>query len=186
MDAIRRVIAAVDDSGRSVFVGDELVAAIAPPILGGATLIDLVGEDGRPTVPNDGSHDQQRRYFPPPGGYRYTLFSYPPKTRMTVPDDLPAAIAESARLAPGLEDAVASPDGWHYTSTVDLEYVIEGEFTLYLDEGASKVLRAGDCIVHCGEKHSWVNESDAQATMLLVFIGADQDEDRFGSHRIQK
>ena len=186
MDTIRRVIAAVDDSGKSVFVSDEEVRAISPPILGGATLIDLFGEDGTPTVPNQGEHDAARRYFPPAGGYRYTLFSYPPASRMTVPDDLEAAIAHSARIAPGLEDAVSTPDGWHYTATVDLEYVIEGEFTLYVDDGERKVLRAGDCIVHCGEKHSWVNESDAQATMLLVFIGARQDEQRFGRHRIEK
>ena len=186
MDTIRRVIAAVDDSGRSVFVGDEQVPGIAPPILEGATLIDLFGEDGTPTVPNGGAHDESRRYFPPAGGYRYTLFSYPPASGMSVPDDLTVAVAQSARMAPGLEDAVSTPDGWHYTATVDLEYVIEGEFTLYLDDGASKVLRAGDCIVHCGEKHSWVNESDAQATMLLVFIGAEQDERRFGAHRIEK
>jgi hypothetical protein len=42
-----------------------------------------------------------------------------------VPNDLESAIAESARLAPGLEDAVSTPDGWHYTATVDLEYVIK-------------------------------------------------------------
>lgn len=186
MDRIRRVIAAVDEDGKSVFVSDEEVAAIAPPVLGGAQLIDLFGEDRTPTVPNDGAHDEGRRYFPPSGGYRYTLFSYPPRSQMVVPDDLSAAITESARLAPGLEDAVSEPDGWHYTATVDLEYVIEGEFTLYLDDGASKVLRAGDCIVHCGEKHSWVNEGDRQATMLLVFIGADQDEERFGAHRIRR
>ena len=184
MDRIRRVIAAVDADGKSVFVSDEEVAAIAPPILGGAQLIDLFGQDMTPTVPFDGSHDESRRYFPPLGGYRYTLFSYPPQTQMVVPDDLESAVAESARLAPGLEDAVSEPDGWHYTATVDLEYVIEGEFTLYLDDGAKKVLSAGDCIVHCGEKHSWVNESTAQATMLLVFVGADQDEDRFKTYRI--
>jgi hypothetical protein len=179
------VIAGIDGTGKSVFVSDEQVQAIAPPILGGATLIDLFGEDGVPTVPNDGSHDEGRRYFPPAGGYRFTLFSYPPQGKMTVPDDLEAAIAESARLAPGLEDAVSQPDGWHYTKTVDLEYVMEGEFTLYLDDGAKKVLRKGDCIVHCGEKHSWVNESDAQATMLLVFIGAEQDEARFKDWAIE-
>ena len=186
MHKIRRVVAGIDETGKSVFVSDEEVPAIAPPILGGARLIDLFGGDEVPTVPNDGSHDPKRRYFPgAPEGYRFTLFSYPPQGRMVVPDDLEAAIAESARLAPGLEDAVSQPDGWHYTPTVDLEYVIEGEFTLYLDEGASKVLRAGDCIVHCGEKHSWVNESDAQATMLLIFIGAHQDESRFKDWAIE-
>jgi hypothetical protein len=186
MQSIRRVIAAIDDTGKSVFVSDAQVPAITPPILTGARLIDLFGEDETPIVPNHGTHDESRRYFPPPGGYRYTLFSYPPQTQMVVPDDLDAAIAESARLAPGLEDSVSQPDGVHYTRTVDLEYVIEGEFTLYLDDGASKTLRAGDCIVHCGERHSWANESNAQATMLLVFIGALQEEERFGSYKIER
>jgi mannose-6-phosphate isomerase-like protein (cupin superfamily) len=187
MHTIRRVITGIDSTGKSVVVSDEQVKAIAPPVLGGARLIDLFGGDEIPTVPNDGYHDEKRRYFPgAPEGYRFTIFSYPPQGEMTVPDDLEAAIAESARLAPGLEDAVSSPDGWHYTPTVDLEYVIEGEFTLYLDEGASVVLRAGECIVHCGEKHSWVNTGSTQATMLLVFIGAHQDESRFGAYRIER
>lgn len=180
MDSIRRVVAGIDESGKSIFVSDEEVPATAPPILGGAKLIDLFGEDDVPTVPNNGWADPTRRYFPGgPTGYRFTLFSYPPQGEMVVPDDLEAAIAETARVAPGLEDAVSQPDGWHYTSTVDLEYVIEGEFTLYLDDGAKRVLKAGDCIVHCGEKHSWVNEGATQATMLLVFIGANQDVSRF-------
>jgi mannose-6-phosphate isomerase-like protein (cupin superfamily) len=187
MEQIRRVITGIDPTGKSVVVSDQQVTAVAPPILGGAQLIDLFGADEIPTVPNDGSHDETRRYFPAsPEGYRFTVFSYPPQGEVVVPDDLDSAIAESARLAPGLEDAVSTPDGWHYTSTVDLEYVIEGEFTLYLDEGASTVLRAGDCIVHAGEKHSWVNTGTTQATMLLVFIGARQDESRFKSYRIAR
>jgi mannose-6-phosphate isomerase-like protein (cupin superfamily) len=185
MDSIRRVITGIDASGKSIFVSDEEVKAIVPPILGGAKLIDLFGEDEVPTVPNDGSHDEDRRYFPAgTSSYRYTLFSYPPKGEMVVPDDLEAAIAESAKLAPGLEDAVSEPDGWHYTPTVDLEYVIEGEFTLTVDDGASKVLRQGDCLIQCGAKHSWVNNGPGQATMLVTFIGAKLDEDRFGEHRI--
>ncbi|MBW0101889.1 cupin domain-containing protein [Pseudonocardia sp. KRD291] len=183
---MRRVITGIDDAGKSIVISDTEVPGVRPPVLGGATLIDLFGEDAIPTVPNDGSHDESRRYFPAaPEGYRFTVFSYPPQGAMTVPDDLDAAIAESARLAPGLEDAVASPDGWHYTATVDLEYVIEGEFTLYLDEGASTTLHKGDSIVHCGEKHSWVNTGNTQATMLLVFIGARQDEARFGPYKIE-
>ena len=185
MDNVRRVITGIDEAGKSIVVRDDMVQGICPPVLGGAALIDLFGEDAIPTVPNDGSHDQTRRYFPAsPEGYRFTIFSYPPQGEMRVPDDLDTAIAESARMAPGLEDAVSSPDGWHYTATVDLEYVIEGEFTLYLDEGATTTLRKGDCIVHCGEKHSWVNTGDSQATMLLVFIGAHQDESRFGPYKI--
>ena len=64
MEKIRRVVSGIDADGKSVFVSDEEVKAIAPPILGGARLIDLFGEDQIPTVPNDGSHDESRRYFP--------------------------------------------------------------------------------------------------------------------------
>jgi hypothetical protein len=185
METIRRVISGIDPEGKSIFVSDEEVAATKPPILGGAGLIDLFGEDQPPVLPADGRHDESRRYFPNgPGGYRYTLFTYPPSSQMVVPDDLEAAIAESTRVAPGLEDAVSEPDGWHYTPTVDLEYVIEGEFTLTLDDGASKVLKAGDVMVQCGAKHSWVNNGPGQATMLLVFIGGTMDESRFGSYKI--
>lgn len=181
MERIRRVVTGVDENGKSIFVSDEELAGFTPPILGGARLFRLFGDDAPiPTVPTDGSEDPERRYFPPPGGYRYTVFSYPPAATMRVPADLEAAIGESARMAPGLEDVVSRSDGFHYTASVDLEYVIEGEFTLYLDDGVSKVLRAGDALIQCGAKHSWVNESDAQATMLLTFIGAEVDETRFG------
>lgn len=181
---VRRVVTGVDETGKSIFVSDDEVQSYAPPILGGAQLLDLFGSDQVPTVPSDGSHDERRRYFPAkPGGWRYTIFSYPPEGAMTVPDDLESAIAESARMAPGLEDAVSTPDGWHYTATVDLEYVIEGEFTLSV-EGESKVLKAGDFLVQCGAKHSWANRGSTQATMLLVFLGAHLDESRFGEYRI--
>lgn len=185
MRKIRRVITGIDENGKSIFVSDEEVHEIAPPVLAGATIINLFGEDIVPTVPNDGSNDESLRYYPPTGGYRFSVFTFPPKAQMVMPDDLEAAIAETARVAPGLEEAVSSPDGWHYTSTVDLEYIVAGEFTLYLDGGASKVLRAGDCIVHCGEKHSWANEGTEPATILVTFIGAHQDESRFGEYRIQ-
>jgi hypothetical protein len=180
MERIRRVVTGVDESGKSIFVSDEELTGFTPPILGGARLFRLFGDDAPvPTIPTDGSEDLERRYFPPPGGYRYTVFTYPPAAEATAPVDLQAAIAESARMAPGLEDVVSSSDGFHYTPTIDLEYVIAGEFTLYLDDGVSKVLKAGDALVQCGAKHSWVNESDAPATMLLAFIGAEVDETRF-------
>lgn len=185
MKSIRRVITGIDENGKSVFVSDEEILGVQPPILGGATIIDLFGEDGTPTVPTTGHQAESRRYFPGIPGYRFSIFSYPPASQMVVPDDLRSAIAESARLTPGLEDAVSSPDGWHYTPTIDLEYVMEGEFTLYLDDGVKNVFRKGDAIIHCGEKHSWVNESDSVATMLVTFIGAHQEVERFQSYRLE-
>jgi hypothetical protein len=38
MQSIRRVIAAIDDTGKSVFVSDAQAPAITPPVLAGARL----------------------------------------------------------------------------------------------------------------------------------------------------
>jgi hypothetical protein len=186
MDGIRRVVTGIDETGRSVFVSDERVAAVAPPILNGAKLIELFGADEHPTIPTDGAVASGLKYFPElPHGWRFGIFSYPPETELVAPDDFEEALAETKRLVPGLENAVSEPGGEHYTPTIDLEYVIEGEFTLTLDHGASTVLKQGDCLVQCGAKHSWANKSSGQSTMLVIFIAAELDEDRFGAHRIR-
>ncbi len=96
-----------------------------------------------------------------------------------MPDDLEWATAETDRQTPGMTDAVSDSAGMHYSATVDLEYVIDGEFTLTLDSGEKKVIPAGTALIHCGDNHSWSNESDKPATMLLVFVGAHLDESRF-------
>lgn len=188
MRKVRRVMTGVDHEGKSVFVSDEQVTGVSPPLLGGTELVALHGADDVETVPviDFQSEPGRRRYLPEPEGYRFSIFSFPPKGGITVPEDFEAALAQSVQIVPGIEDVVAERDGRHYTPTVDLEYVIEGQFRLTLDDGASKILRAGDCLVQCGAKHSWTNEGSGPATMLLVFIGARLDESRFGDRRIRQ
>jgi mannose-6-phosphate isomerase-like protein (cupin superfamily) len=181
---MRRVVTGIDENGKSVFVSDEVLEAVMPPSLGGNEIFVVGGSDEQAVVPTTGEVEQGLRFFPmAPEGYRFVIFTYPPEAEMTVPEDADAAWAETERLTPGMGDAVADPGGMHYTATVDLEYVLEGEFTLTLDDGVSKVLKAGDSLIQFGAKHSWANKGDVPATMLLVFVGAKLEEDRFGEHR---
>jgi hypothetical protein len=177
---VRRVITGIDANGRSIFVSDEVVAPRIGPTLGGVKNWVLFGEDEIPTVPNEGVVHEHLDFFPVGDqGYRFLVFSYPPPSEsVPAPDDLEAAIAETERLLPGMSTAVTSSGGTHYTSTVDLEYVISGEFYLELDDGVSTTLRAGDSLVQCGARHHWENRSNDWATMLLVFVGAKLDADR--------
>jgi mannose-6-phosphate isomerase-like protein (cupin superfamily) len=186
VQSIRRVITGIDETGKSVFVADEVVEAKVPPTLGGNQILDLFGSDAIPTVPNDGTVEQGLRFFPTtPEGYRFIIFTYPPESEIVVPEDPAAAWEETERLTPGMGDAVSDSGGMHYTATVDIEYVIAGEFTLTLDDGESRVLKAGDCLVQCGAKHSWANKGDVPATLLLVFVGAHLDESRFGAYAMK-
>jgi mannose-6-phosphate isomerase-like protein (cupin superfamily) len=180
MEEIRRVITGIDENGRSAFVSDEIVPAKIPPTLGGNRIFELFGSDSTPTVPNRGEVETGLRFFPTtPEGYRFIVFSMPPESEVTVPDDPEAAWAETERLTPGMGDAVSDASGMHYTATVDLEFILEGEVTLTLDTGETKVMKAGDALIQCGANHSWFNKGTKPVVILLAFIGANLDDSRF-------
>jgi mannose-6-phosphate isomerase-like protein (cupin superfamily) len=180
MEEIRRVITGIDENGKSAFVSDEIVPAKIPPTLGGNRVFDLFGSDRTPTVPNSGEVEKGLRFFPTtPEGYRYIIFSMPPENEVVVPEDAAAAWEETERLTPGMGDAVSDAGGMHYTATVDLEYILQGEVTLTLDSGESKTMKAGDSIVQCGANHAWSNTGSDTAIILLCFVGANLDASRF-------
>jgi mannose-6-phosphate isomerase-like protein (cupin superfamily) len=182
MEEIRRVITGIDEHGRSAFVSDEIVPAKIPPTLGGNRVFDLFGSDATPTVPNSGEVEKGLRFFPTnPDGYRFVLFSMPPQHEVTVPEDADAAWAETERLTPGMGDAVSDASGMHYTATVDLEFIVQGEVTLTLDSGETKVLKAGDSLIQCGANHAWSNQGTETVIILLTFIGAKLDPSRFAA-----
>jgi quercetin dioxygenase-like cupin family protein len=62
----------------------------------------------------------------------------------------------------------------HRTDTVDFLYVVSGEVVLELDDGAERLLRAGDCIIQNGTRHAWRNRSDEECVILVVLIGAER------------
>jgi mannose-6-phosphate isomerase-like protein (cupin superfamily) len=180
MEELRRVITGIDENGRSAFVSDEIVPAKVPPTLGGNRIFDLFGSDATPTVPNTGTVEQGLRFFPTtPDGHRFIVFSMPPEHEVTMPEDAEAAWAETERLTPGMGDAVSDASGMHYTATVDLEFILQGEVTLTLDTGESKVLKAGEALIQCGANHSWANKGTETVVILLTFIGANLDDSRF-------
>ena len=75
-------------------------------------------------------------------------------------------------VAPGLAESMEDADaGVHRTDTTDLVYVVGGSIALTV--GADRVvLQAGDVVVQNGTSHSWQNEGDRPATLLVFMIGA--------------
>ena len=75
-------------------------------------------------------------------------------------------------VAPGLAESMEDADaGVHRTDTTDLVYVVDGSIALTV--GADRVvLQAGDVVVQNGTSHSWQNEGDRPATLLVFMIGA--------------
>jgi hypothetical protein len=178
---MRRVVTGIDENGTSIVVSDDEIEPVRGPVLGGTKNYVLWGADGPQTVPSDGSLESGLSFFPQgTDSFRFHVFSYPPASEVPEPpSDMEAALAETERLLPGITAAVTDESGMHWTASIDLEFVIEGEFVLELDNGKEITLRAGDCVVQCGAKHAWYNRHDGWSTAVLVFIGTKMDESRF-------
>jgi mannose-6-phosphate isomerase-like protein (cupin superfamily) len=171
---VRRVVTGHDSSGKSVFVSDEAVAPVEPMLMPGFLNHPLWGGDQAPHFPDDGSMPHWHAYFPPVGGFRFAILTFPPLSAMEDLDiDGEAAIADAEEKLPGMLGYMDPTDpGMHTTDTIDFEVVLEGTVVLELDDGAEVTLKPGDTVVQNGTRHRWKNPGDTPARMALFICGA--------------
>ena len=169
---VRRVVTGHDASGKSVFVSDETVEPARPTMLPAAEFHLLWGGDKTPQFPDDGSMPEWHTYFPPIGGFRFGMFSVPPRAEEAYVD-LEAGLADMEAKLPGLMRYMDPTDpGMHTTDTIDFEVVLEGTIVLELDDGAEVTLQPGDTVVQNGTRHRWKNPGDTTARIALFICGA--------------
>ncbi|MCH9669799.1 MAG: cupin domain-containing protein [Actinomycetia bacterium] len=172
---VRRVVTGHDASGKSVFVSDDTVAPRTPVLLPGSEFTMLWGGDTAPQFPDDGSMPDWHTYFPPIGGFRFSMFTLPPGTAKIDPGQLSAeeALADAEDKLPGLLGYLEPDDpGMHTTDTIDFEVVLEGTVVLELDDGAEVTLHPGDTVIQNGTRHRWRNPGDTVARLALFVCGA--------------
>jgi hypothetical protein len=170
---VRRVVTGHDGEGKAIFASDEEVEPVTIALLPGAEFHRLWGADEPPSFPDAGSMPAHTTYFPPLGGFRFGLFTVPPRVTLPADVDVAAGLAEMEAKMPGLAGHM-EPDnpGMHTTATIDYEYVIDGEVVLELDDGAEVTLRAGDTVVQNGTRHAWHNRTDTPARLVVAIVGA--------------
>lgn len=173
---MRRVVTGNDADGASVFVSDEEVEPLTLAMMPGAAFVKVWGSDEPVVLPADGSPPATVAYLPPPHGFRFDVVTLAPADAAPPADlDLVAAQAEMEAKLPGLE-VLMEPDhpGFHTTDTVDFDVIISGEVWLELDGGERVLLRAGDCVIVNGTRHSWHNESNAPCVIVNAILGAER------------
>ena len=173
---VRRVVTGHTPDGKAIFASDTEVEPITVKLAPGVNTWRLWEEDETVTLPTDGSVRLCPTIFPPPGGFRFGIFTVPPLTDLPPEDiDLQAEMIEMERKMPGFA-AHMEPDnpGMHTTDTIDFEYIISGEVWLELDDGKEVHLRAGDTVVQNGTRHAWRNKGSEPCLMVLCTIGANR------------
>jgi mannose-6-phosphate isomerase-like protein (cupin superfamily) len=177
---IRRIVTGHDEQGNSVFVSDDFapraqsfasIPGHAMAQLWSTPALAVLPETGRdPTL--DGA-----ALIPPQGGTSIALFDFPPDSVMQNPVDGAQAFGELSAALPGLIESF-EPDhpGMHTTATIDYGIILEGEMWLELDNGESRLVKAGDIVVQNGTRHAWRNKSDRVVRALFVMIGVSPPE----------
>jgi mannose-6-phosphate isomerase-like protein (cupin superfamily) len=170
---VRRVVTGHDSAGRSVFASDEEIEPIATSLLPGAEFHRLWSANDAACYPGPGTDLDAKLWFPPVGGFRFAFFTLPAGEAAQSPADMGAAVEEIQRLLPGLIDYM-EPDepGMHTTDTTDFEVVLSGDVGLELDDGAKRVLHAGDTVVQNGTRHRWTNVGSVPAVIAVFLVGA--------------
>ncbi len=162
---VRRVVTGHDAEGQAVFVSDG-----PPPHLidmpGGTAVADLWAIDGPPADPGDG-HDPAAGFplEPPPGGMTLRII------RLPLPDQ---SLPREQQFLHNPADSHFSTErpGMHATATLDLEWVVEGEIELELEDGCVR-LGAGDCVIQRGTQHRWRVVGDGPCTYVVAMFALD-------------
>jgi mannose-6-phosphate isomerase-like protein (cupin superfamily) len=155
---VRTVVTGHDAKGRAVFVRDEKVDGT--PIAGLGELAFLWNANEPATYPNAGNNPAAPGIFPPLGGIRFIIGTYPPNG-VVAPEPTPEMHIEDG-----------DEPGFHRTDTTDFGVLLSGNMALELDDGAEVLLSPGDVLVENGTRHRWRVVGDVPATLASFLIGA--------------
>ncbi|MFI7583466.1 cupin domain-containing protein [Kocuria sp. M1N1S27] len=174
----RRVVTAVKD-GRSGVVSDGPIPNALHHQATPGMMSSIVYRTASQPQLTDGTEEtapERGPLVPAPGGTTLLFVKFPPDSVYQLPGFDPVASAEeSAGFAPDFA-ATFEPDspGFHNTSTIDYDIVVDGEIWLELDEETVHLVD-GDVAIQHGTRHAWRNKGDRPATMAFVLIGPAVD-----------
>lgn len=173
-DKFTRVVSRVDENGKSVVSEEAALTPRTAKMMPGVEFYKVWGAEDVPVAPESTLSPVHDPFFPAEGGNRWLISVFPPDSSAEAADFSPEDLAADAEAnLPGLIE-VFEPDspGFHTTTSVDYNVVIEGELYIEYDDGREVRLPAGTCIVQNGTRHAWTNRGDVPAKMISVLLGA--------------
>lgn len=163
---MRRVITGINEAGKAVFTRDDQ----SPNFINmGATEMGTVWYNRDPSQIDGGLGDPaegKTGSVPKPGEANvvYVIFATEQES-IANRGESPSQVSSDFNTEEG-------DTGMHTTDTIDYGFILEGELTLELDDGAETVLKAGDFYVQNGTRHAWHNRGETRAVLAAIMFGA--------------
>ena len=171
----RLVVTGQRSDGRAIVVRDEMIDALTVSLAPGSAFYPMWGADTPPTLPQNGVRPTTSEWFPPAGGFRFTLLTLPPDSEVVPPSDLQSALEEAAAKLPGMLAAVDTEyPHMHTTDTIDFVAILSGRLWLEVDDGQEVELRKGDSLIQNGTRHAWHNRAPEPCEMIAATIGVQR------------
>ena len=155
---VRLVVTGHDADNNGRFVSDRWIGPTPGLAADGWVAYVLWGVRSLPTLPDDGTSAIDTSVSGP-GAIRFVqTIVYPQGT-------------ETTGAAEALTDLEKQAEGsaMHFTRTVDLVVVLEGEVEVVLDTGRT-TLRQGDFLVQNGTRHEWLNRTGEPAKLGVIVL----------------
>lgn len=173
---VRQIVTGHDEQGNAIFLSENAVSPVEVAMVPGYKTFELWSTDGERQVPHAGPLPGVPNYFPGPSGVVFRMIVLPPAQEggmlVQLSND---AISEVATKLPGfIEHLELDNPGMHTTDSIDFGIVMEGEVYLELDNGAERLMRAGDCVIQNGTRHAWRNRSGKPVSMAFILLGAER------------
>lgn len=167
---VKRYITGLNAKGKStVVLNDFAPNALDFGFIAGA---DIWVTNETP-ADNTGNEDRSLRAFihdPSPGGTVFRYMRFPPATKASEQEAKKFFQDIGSKNQPTKSDR--NLHGlMHKTDSIDYMVVLTGELWMIMEDG-EYLLKAGDCIVQRGTKHSWMNRSDQECSAVVILIDA--------------
>jgi len=169
---VRRVVTALDASGKAVVLIDERTRLTAPRPPNYAANLWVTDK----SLPDFSSKDDRGKtkigLVPPKSGTVFRIVDFAPDSQGEHPTDMNHMMKIVGAEAPKRGLPPRHPM-MHRTRSLDYAIIMSGEIDMLLDEGEVH-LKAGDVIVQQATNHAWVNRSGKPCRVAFILIDSQE------------
>jgi mannose-6-phosphate isomerase-like protein (cupin superfamily) len=169
---VRRVVTALDASGKAVVMIDERTHLTAPRPPNYAANIWVTDKSLPDFSPAADRGKTKVGLAPPKSGTVFRIVDFAPESQGEQPTDVNHMMKIVGAEAPKKGLPPRHPM-MHRTRTLDYAIIMSGEIDMLLDEGEVH-LKAGDVLVQQATNHAWVNRSGKPCRVAFILMDSQE------------
>jgi mannose-6-phosphate isomerase-like protein (cupin superfamily) len=169
---VRRVVTALDASGKAVVLIDERTRLTAPRPPNYAANIWVTDKSPPDFSSKDDRGKTKIGLVPPKSGTVFRIVDFAPDSQGEHPTDMNYMMKIVGAEAPKRGLPPRHPM-MHRTRSLDYALIMSGEIDMLLDEGEVH-LKAGDVIVQQATNHAWVNRSGKPCRVAFILMDSQE------------